>query len=146
MRLTKITEFCCETARNHSAVSWKLRCLYDEGSERRCLLRLRCLPAGMRRTSCLCCPTSGCRCSTSCHCRSSTCSCRCSAPKSLLTIAYEVGIGWLKSTADPIIEICAVHKSPLGSFRKCPAALTISAGKRKGHLGPRLFLRAIQHW
>ena len=127
MRLTKIMEFCYETARNPSAVSWKLRCLYDEGSERRCLLRLRCVPARLRRTSCLCRPTSGRRCSTSCRCRSSTCSCRRSAPKSLLTIAHQVGIGRASSQRRTlIIEICAVHESPIGTFETSRRTVTMS--------------------
>ena len=138
-KIAKITEFCYETAHNPSTVNWKLRCLYDEGSERRCLLRLRCVPAGLRRTSCLCRPTSGRRCSTSCRCRSSTCSCRRSAPKSLLTIAYQVGIGRASSQRRTvIIEICAVHESPVGTKRTCWADLSMSVdGGRTEVVGTR---------
>ena len=133
-KIAKITEFCYETAHNPSTVNWKLRCLDDEGSERRCLLRLRCVPAGLRGTSCLCRPTSGRRCSTSCRCRSSTCSCRRSAPKSLLTIAYQVGIGRASSQRRTlIIEICAVHESPIGRF--CCKSRLLLMGGRPIHLG-----------
>ena len=126
-KIAKITEFCYETAHNPSTVNWKLRCLDDEGSERRCLLRLRCVPAGLRRTSCLCRPTSGRRCSTSCRCRSSTCSCRRSAPKSLLTIAYQVGMRRASSQRRTlIIEICAVHESPIGTFETSRRTVTMS--------------------
>jgi hypothetical protein len=90
-KIAKIKEFCYETAHNPSTVNWKLRCLHDDGSERRRLLRLRCVSARLRRTSCLCRSTSGRRCSTSCRCRSSSC-CRRSTPKGLLTIGYRVGI------------------------------------------------------
>ena len=129
-KIAKITEFCYETAHNPSTVNWKLRCLYDEGSERRCLLRLRCVPAGLRRTSCLCRPTSGRRCSTSCRRRSSTCSCRRSAPKSLLTIAYQVGIGRASSQRRTLtIEICAVHESRRGTYWTCRAKLTMSVDR-----------------
>jgi hypothetical protein len=54
-------------------------------------LCLRCVPSGLRRTSFLCRPTSGRRCSTSCRCRSSSCYRR-STPKGLLTVGYRVGI------------------------------------------------------
>ena len=73
-----------ETSDNPSAASWRLRCLHDDGSERRRLLCRRCLPSGLRRTSCRCRPTSGRRGSTSSRC--SSC-CRRSAPQGLLTIA-----------------------------------------------------------
>ncbi len=94
--IAKIKEFCYETAHNPSTVNWKLLCLHDDGSERRRLLRLRCVSARLRRTSCLCRPTSGRRCSTSCRCRSSSCGRR-STPKGLLTIGYRVGIRWVSS-------------------------------------------------
>src|SRR5258705_12369769 len=87
-KIAKIKEFCYETAHNPSTVNRKLRCLDDDGSERRRLLRLRCVPAGLRRTSCLCRPTSSRRCSTSCRCHSSAVVVA-STPKGLLTIALQ---------------------------------------------------------
>jgi len=83
--LTKIREFCYETSDNPTAASWRLRCLHDDGSECRRLLRRRCVPSGLRRTSSRCRPTSGRSGSTSSRCCSC---CRRSTPQGLLTIGY----------------------------------------------------------
>ena len=54
----------------------------------------------------------------------------CSAPKSLLTIAYQLRIGWTSSQRRTlIIEIYAVHESPIGTFRKCPARWCLGSSK-----------------
>lgn len=51
-RLTEIEsiEVCYETAEPSSA-NWKHRWIDDEASERTHLLRLRCVPAGLRRST-----------------------------------------------------------------------------------------------
>ena len=71
--IERIEEFCYETAQP-STTNWKHRCIDDQGSERCRLLRFRCVPAGLRRSTNLCRPASGHRSSTSCRgCPSTSC-------------------------------------------------------------------------